>query len=111
MLTTSGYFSVLLSIASQPLFPRAKFLKILSLCLIASGVSFALCCLAIFCAMKARAHNSIATVQGEHFTYNPDAAAVCGVFLFFMIWWGLPRSPFWLLASEAKLTLVMMQDW
>lgn len=86
MLTTSGYFAVLFSIASQPLFPRAKYLKILSFCLIAMGVSFALCCLAIFCAMKARAHNSSASIQGEYFTYNPDAAAVSGVFLFFMIW-------------------------
>lgn len=86
MMSTGGYFSVLLSIASQPLYPRAKFLKILSLCLIASGLSFALCCLAIFCAMRARDQNSAASVQGDHFTYNPDAAAVCGVFLFFMIW-------------------------
>lgn len=85
-MTTGGYFSVLLSIASQPLYPRAKYLKILSFCLIASALSFALCCLAIFCAMKARDHNSAASVQGEYFTYNPDAAAVCGIFLFFMIW-------------------------
>lgn len=86
MLSTSGYFSVLFSIAAQPLFPRAKYLKILAFNLIALGLSFALCCLAVFCAMRARAHNSEASVQGEYFTYNPDAAAVCGVFLFFMIW-------------------------
>ena len=87
MMSTGGYFSVILSIASQPLYPRAKFLKSLSFCLIASALSFALCCLAIFCAVKARDNNSDATVQGEHFAYNPDAAAVGGVFLFFMIWY------------------------
>ncbi|PKS04890.1 hypothetical protein jhhlp_008254 [Lomentospora prolificans] len=87
-MTTSGYFAVLLSIAAQSLYPRAKFLKILSISIISSALSFALCCLGIFCAVKAREHNNAASIQGKYFTYNPDAAAVSGVFLFFMIWIG-----------------------
>ncbi|CAI4215630.1 unnamed protein product [Parascedosporium putredinis] len=75
------------------IFQADSFLKILSLCLIATALSFALCCLAIFCADKARQGNSAATVQGPYFTYNPDAAAVCGVFLFFMIWYSSYQDP------------------
>lgn len=86
MMTTAGYFSVLLSLASQPLFPRARFLKTLLYCILASGLSLALCVLALFCAVKAR-ENSGGSVQGQYFSYNSSACAVSGVFLFFMIWY------------------------
>ncbi|KAJ5667774.1 uncharacterized protein N7477_006344 [Penicillium maclennaniae] len=76
-----GYLSALISILSQGLMPRAKFMKIMFYDLLSTCVSASLCCLAILCAVSAREHN---TPRPDGF--SSDACAVAAVWLIFMIW-------------------------
>ncbi|KAJ5119381.1 hypothetical protein N7448_010050 [Penicillium atrosanguineum] len=79
--STIGYLSALISVLSQGLMPRAKFMKIMFYDLLSTCVSASLCCLAIFCAVKAREHN---TPRPDGF--SSDACAVAAIWLIFMIW-------------------------
>lgn len=79
--TTIGYLSALISILSQGLMPRAKFMKIMFYDLLSTCVSASLCCLAVFCAVKARENNT-PTSDG----FSSDACAVAAIWLIFMIW-------------------------
>lgn len=67
--------------------PRAKFMKIMVFDLLATCVSASLCCLAVFCAVKAREHN-IPTAASESVRngFSSDACAVAAIWLIFMIW-------------------------
>ncbi|KAJ5375976.1 hypothetical protein N7509_012862 [Penicillium cosmopolitanum] len=85
--TTIGYLSALISVLSQGLMPRAKFMKIMFFDLLSTCVSASICCLAVFCAVKARQHNippdaSEAVRNG----FSSDACAVSAIWLIFMIW-------------------------
>ncbi|CEJ61560.1 hypothetical protein PMG11_10089 [Penicillium brasilianum] len=85
--TTIGYLSALISVLSQGLMPRAKFMKIMFFDLLATCVSASLCCLAVFCAVKAREHNTPTDASDAvRNGYNSDACAVAAVWLIFMIW-------------------------
>ncbi|KAJ6023813.1 hypothetical protein N7540_004610 [Penicillium herquei] len=85
--TTIGYLSALISILSQALMPRAKFMKIIFYDLLSTCVSASLCCLAIFCAVKAREHNTPADAsESVRNGFSSDACAVSAIWLIFMIW-------------------------
>ncbi|RAK96940.1 uncharacterized protein BO80DRAFT_496617 [Aspergillus ibericus CBS 121593] len=85
--TTIGYLSALISVLSQALTPRAKFMRIMFFDLLSTCVSASLCCLAVFCAVRAREHNTPAgaseTVRNG---FSSDACAVSAIWLIFMIW-------------------------
>ncbi|KAJ5624821.1 hypothetical protein N7510_001130 [Penicillium lagena] len=75
--TTIGYLSALMSIVAQGLMPRAKFMKIMFFDLVSTGLSASLCCLAVFCSVKAREHNAPANAsESVRNGYNSDACAV-----------------------------------
>ncbi|KAF3402071.1 hypothetical protein F1880_009843 [Penicillium rolfsii] len=85
--TTVGYLSALISVLSQGLMPRAKFMKIMFFDLLSTCVSASLCCLATFCAVKAREHNTPADASEAVRTgYSSDACAVAAIWLVVMIW-------------------------
>ncbi|KAJ5261147.1 hypothetical protein N7478_011742 [Penicillium angulare] len=85
--TTIGYLSALISVLSQALMPRAKFMKIVFYDLLSTCVSASLCCLAIFCAVKAREHDLPPDAsESERNGFNSDACAVSAIWLIFMIW-------------------------
>ncbi|KAL3483213.1 hypothetical protein BJX62DRAFT_249785 [Aspergillus germanicus] len=84
---TVGYLSALISVLSQALTPRAKFLKIFLFDLLATCVSASLCCLAVFCAVRAREHTTaFTTTSDEDGDYNSSACAVSGIWLITLIW-------------------------
>ena len=64
--------------------PRAKFIKIMAFDLISVCVSASLCCLAVFCAVKARENN---TAPDARDGFSSDACAVAAIWLIFMIWY------------------------
>ncbi|KAL3457126.1 MFS transporter [Aspergillus heterothallicus] len=82
---TVGYLSALISVLSQALMPRAKFVKIILFDLLATCVSASLCCLTVFCAVKAREHTTAPNeVEGDE--YNSSACAVAAIWLIVLIW-------------------------
>ncbi|KAL4814960.1 hypothetical protein BDW67DRAFT_80690 [Aspergillus spinulosporus] len=81
---TIGYLSALVSVLSQALLPRAKFTKIIFFDLLSTCVAASLCCLAVFCAVKAREHKAPSVPQQD--VYSSDACAVSAVWLIVMIW-------------------------
>ncbi|KAL3448398.1 hypothetical protein BJX65DRAFT_71530 [Aspergillus insuetus] len=85
---TVGYLSALISVLSQALTPRAKFLKIFLFDLLATCGSASLCCLAVFCAVRAREHTtaSTTTTSDGDGGYNSSACAVAGIWLITLIW-------------------------
>ncbi|KAL2818696.1 hypothetical protein BJX63DRAFT_383800 [Aspergillus granulosus] len=86
---TVGYLSALISVLSQALMPRAKFLKIILFDLLATCVSASLCCLTVFCAVKAREHTATTPLDSESSGddgYNSSACAVSAVWLIVLIW-------------------------
>lgn len=85
--TTIGYLSALISVLSQGLMPRAKFIKIMFFDLLSTCVSASLCCLAVFCAVKARENNTPADASEAVRTgYSSDACGVAAIWLVVMIW-------------------------
>ncbi|PYH49747.1 uncharacterized protein BP01DRAFT_378358 [Aspergillus saccharolyticus JOP 1030-1] len=84
---TIGYLSALISVLSQALMPRAKFMKIIFFDLLSTCVSASLCCLAIYCAVKAREHNTPRDASDSVCNgFSSDACAVSAIWLIFMIW-------------------------
>lgn len=62
-------------------------MKIMFFDLLATCVSASLCCLAIFCAVKARQNSTpVDASEGVRNGYNSDACAVSAVWLIVMIW-------------------------
>ncbi|KAJ5101335.1 hypothetical protein NUU61_003557 [Penicillium alfredii] len=85
--TTIGYLSALISVLSQGLMPRAKFMKIMFFDLVSVCVSASLFCLAVFCSVKAREHNLPAGAsESDRNGFSSDACAVSAIWLIFMIW-------------------------
>ncbi|PWY93874.1 hypothetical protein BO94DRAFT_612428 [Aspergillus sclerotioniger CBS 115572] len=85
--STIGYLSALISVLSQALTPRAKFMRIIFFDLLSTCVSASLCCLAVFCAVWAREHNIPADAsESVRDGFSSDACAVSAVWLIFMIW-------------------------
>jgi hypothetical protein len=72
--------------------PRAKFMKIMFFDLLSTCVSASICCLAVFCAVKAREHNTPPDAsEAVRNGFSSDACAVSAIWLIFMIWY-LPSS-------------------
>ena len=68
--------------------PRAKFMKIMLFDLLSTCVSASLCCLAVYCAVKAREHNIPADAsESVRNGFSSDACAVSAIWLIFMIWY------------------------
>lgn len=85
---TVGYLAALMSVTSQCLMPRAKFIKIMLFNLLAVCVAASLCCLANYSAVKARQHSTPSDCSESVGTgYNSDACAVAGAWLFVLIWY------------------------
>ncbi|KAJ5885425.1 hypothetical protein N7495_009935 [Penicillium taxi] len=85
--TTIGYLSALISVLSQALLPRAKFMKIMFFDLLATCVSASLCCLTILCAIKAREHGLPPNAtESERNGFSSNACAVSAVWLILIIW-------------------------
>ncbi|KAJ5247150.1 hypothetical protein N7468_002133 [Penicillium chermesinum] len=80
--TTLGYLLPIVSIYGFPVMPRAKFIQmfIVDLMAVCIGTCFAL--LTMLSSVKARQH----TESGSTTTYNSSASAVTAVWLFFQIW-------------------------
>ncbi|KAK1142624.1 hypothetical protein N8T08_007428 [Aspergillus melleus] len=84
---TIGYLSALISVLSQALMPRAKFMKIMFFDLLSTCISASLCCLAVYCAVEARKHNTPAdATESVRNGFSSDACAVSAIWLIFMIW-------------------------
>ncbi|GKZ23185.1 hypothetical protein AbraIFM66951_000727 [Aspergillus brasiliensis] len=84
---TIGYLSALISVLSQALTPRAKFMRIMFFDLLSTCVSASLCCLAVFCAVRARQHNTPPDAsESVRNGFSSDACAVSAIWLIFMIW-------------------------
>ncbi|OJZ84351.1 hypothetical protein ASPFODRAFT_138918 [Aspergillus luchuensis CBS 106.47] len=84
---TIGYLSALISVLSQALTPRAKFMRIMFYDLLSTCVSASLCCLAIFCAVRARQDNTPPDAsEAVRNGFSSDACAVSAIWLIFMIW-------------------------
>ena len=62
-------------------------MKIMLFNLLATWVSASLCCLAVFCAVKARQNSTpVDASEGVKDGYNSDSCAVSAMWLIFMIW-------------------------
>lgn len=72
-------------------------MKIMFFNLLATCVSASLCCLAVFCAVKARQYNMPADAGDG---YSSDASAVSAVWLVVMIWF--VKSPLFVYAVPTK---------
>ncbi|KAL4890157.1 MFS transporter [Aspergillus ambiguus] len=76
-----------MSIVSQGLMPRAKFMKIMLFILLSTCVSASLCCLTVYCAVKARQHNTPSNAPDSVKNgFSSDACAVSAIWLIVMIW-------------------------
>lgn len=82
--TTLGYLVAIASILSMPIMPRAKFLQTLVYNLVVVCLSSAVCILAIYTVIKARQNTTLP--GGSPTAYNSSAAAVSGIWLFFLIY-------------------------
>ncbi|KAK2848491.1 hypothetical protein FQN49_005673 [Arthroderma sp. PD_2] len=79
-----GFLSAIIAVVAQCLLPRARFTKIVIYSLTALCASASLCCLGVYCAVKARDHTA---APGEPpGTYNSSACAVAAIWLLFSIW-------------------------
>lgn len=62
-------------------------MKIMLFDLLSTCVSASLCCLAVFCAVKARQHSTpVNASESVRNGYNSDACAVSAVWLIVMVW-------------------------
>ena len=82
--TTVGYLVAIVSVLGFAIMPRAKFIQMMILDILAVCVASSIALLMMFCAVKARRHteSSTKTAVGD---YNSSASAVCGVWLVFQI--------------------------
>ena len=81
--TTLGYLIAIVSILGFAIMPRAKFIQMMILDVLAVCVAACLALLTIFSSVKARQHTSN---PQDASSYNSSASAVSGVWLFFQIW-------------------------
>ncbi|KMQ41869.1 Brefeldin A sensitivity protein-related, domain of unknown function DUF2421 [Trichophyton rubrum] len=79
-----GFLSAIVAVVAQCLLPRARFTKIMIFSLSALCVSASICCLGIYCVVKAREHT---TAPGKPAGgYNASACAVAAIWFLFAIW-------------------------
>ncbi|KAK4167698.1 hypothetical protein QBC43DRAFT_202945 [Cladorrhinum sp. PSN259] len=86
---TVGYLIPIVSILGLTVLPRGKFLMNLLLNVLAVSFGSAVSMLALWSAIKAREHTTPPGTQPTPIpAYNSSQSAVCGVWLFFNIWFG-----------------------
>ncbi|OJK01534.1 hypothetical protein ASPACDRAFT_26625 [Aspergillus aculeatus ATCC 16872] len=88
---TVGYLVAIISVLGFSIMPRAKFIQMMVLDILAVCVASAFALLMMYCCIKAREHSepSSATSSATSTTsvpYNASASAVSGVWLFFQIY-------------------------
>ncbi|RAH82234.1 hypothetical protein BO86DRAFT_409553 [Aspergillus japonicus CBS 114.51] len=88
---TVGYLVAIISVLGFSIMPRAKFIQMMVLDILAVCVASAFALLMMYCSIKAREHSepSSATSSATSTTsvsYNASASAVSGVWLFFQIY-------------------------
>lgn len=79
-----AYVSAIMSVISQCLLPRAKYMKILLFSVVSVCTSASLCCLGIFCSVKAREHTARPGAAPDE--YNSSASAVSAIWFLFGTW-------------------------
>ncbi|EAS35900.3 uncharacterized protein CIMG_01254 [Coccidioides immitis RS] len=79
-----GYITPIMAVIAQCLLPRAKYMKIMLFTALATCVSASLCCLGIYCTIKAREHTSPPGAPPGG--YNSSASAVAAIWFLFAIW-------------------------
>ena len=94
-----GYLSITISIISQCLQPRAIYMKITLFSVLTTCVSASLCCLGVFCAVRAREHTT--PPGGNPTDYNSSASVVSAIWFIFDIW--LVTSQFFLYRAGTLL--------
>ena len=80
--TTLGYLIGVVAILGFAIMPRAKFIQMLIIDVMAICIAACLALLTMYSSVKAREH----TEQGPTSAYNSSASAVGAVWLFFQIW-------------------------
>ncbi|PYI02854.1 hypothetical protein BO78DRAFT_324201 [Aspergillus sclerotiicarbonarius CBS 121057] len=87
---TVGYFVAIISVLGFSIMPRAKFIQMLVLDVLAACVASAVALLMMYSCIKARQHTEsaadAASGSATNAPYNSSAAAVSGVWLFFEIY-------------------------
>lgn len=86
---TLGYLIPIISVLCVPILPRAKFVQLFALNLIAMCLGAAVSLLIIWSSIQARNNTSSAASPTTSLgppPYNSSQSAVCGVWLFFNIW-------------------------
>ena len=82
--TTLGYLVAISSVLGFCIMPRGKFIQTMSLNVVAICLSAAINLLALFCAIKARAHTT--PPGAPSIGYNSSASAVCAIWLILQIY-------------------------
>ncbi|KAI5367819.1 Putative ER transporter, 6TM [Septoria linicola] len=77
--TTLGYLSIVMTIISIVIMPRAKLLQTMLVNILFTSIGAALSLLAMYCCIRARGGNTD--------TYNSSASAVGGCWLIFQVFW------------------------
>lgn len=94
MFTTLGYEIAVISVLAMAILPRGKYLQTLTLNILAVCMGAAIALLILWSGIQARKHTSgpltpaqaSAEAAGARPPYNSSQSAVCGVWLFFVIW-------------------------
>ncbi|GMF76818.1 unnamed protein product [Aspergillus oryzae] len=87
--TTVGYLMAIISVLGFSIQPRAKFIQMMVLDVLAVCVASAVTLLMMYSCIKARQHTEVVSSVGTSIVntpYNPSASAVSGVWLFFQIY-------------------------
>ncbi|GES64700.1 MFS transporter [Aspergillus terreus] len=87
--STVGYLMAIVSVLGFAIMPRAKFVQMMFLDILAVCIAAAVCLLMMFCSVKARQHTETVSSAGlspNDAPYNSSASAVSGVWLFFQIY-------------------------
>ncbi|GKZ68801.1 hypothetical protein AnigIFM56816_008033 [Aspergillus niger] len=87
LFNTVGYLVAIISVLGFSIMPRAKFIQMMVLDVLAVCVASAVALLMMYSCVKAREHSESASAAADGSTaYNSSAAAVSGVWLFFEIY-------------------------
>src|SRR5205809_828797 len=79
---TQGYLVGVSSVYGLAILPRAKFMQHIIICTLGICFGSAMSVLALWTAVQARIHTS----KNSTDPYNASASAICGIWLFFMIY-------------------------
>lgn len=84
--TTLGYLVAVISILGFCIMPRAKFIQTMTINILATCIGGAMAMLQLWSAVQARLHTEPPGLPPARYRYNSSQSAVCGIWLFFQIW-------------------------